>query len=235
MITAAGIIAAGHGSRLAASHPGLPKPLVPLAGKPLCHWVVESLKRAGAKEITLLHNSKGRAIRESLAAAFPDVKWTFLEADTASSWESFRLVSSTLAKTHDSFLMSTADSLIPPPDVARFAAEITARQAEAGLALTDFIDDEKPCLAELSPSGILTKLGETCTQGLATSGLYFMTRRSLARMPEPGRFSALREFLKHLVDTTPVVGVVLSKSLDVDRPEDVAQAEGFLKEATATW
>jgi len=231
----AGIIAAGLGTRLAESHPGLPKPLVPLAGKPLCHWIAGSLKQAGVERITVLHNSSGRAIRDSLTRGLPDVRWTFLEADTASSWESFRLVSRTLAESADCFLMSTVDAIVPPAETRRFAQACAAAKAEAGLALTSFVDDEKPLWSQLDASGRVAALGDRCSKReLVTSGLYYMTASAARRMPEAGRFTALRQFLGHLVDSgANVHGHVLGKTLDVDRPEDVAQAERFL--VGASW
>lgn len=233
----AGIIAAGHGTRLAGSHPGLVKPLVPVAGRPLCHWVVASLRQAGVREITLLHNSSGRGVRESLEQAFPDLRWTFLLADTASSWESFRLVSRTLGDSAEGFLISTVDALVPPADAARFARHCASTGAGAGLALTSFVDDEKPLWADLNEDGFVTALGDgSVRKSLVTSGLYFMTAAEAARMPEPQAFSALRRYWMSLVDSgVAVAGCPLSKTLDIDRPEDVAQAEGFLKEAIASW
>ena len=233
----AGIIAAGLGTRLASSHPDLPKPLVPVAGRPLCHWVAASLIQSGTREITLLHNSRGRAVRESLEKAFPQVGWTFIEADTASSWESFRLVSLALSETCEEFLMSTVDAIIPPAEVRSFAAFCVSRGARAGLALTDFVEDEKPLWADIDAAGAVTALGEACRQRkYVTSGLYHMTGEAARRMPDAARYDSLRKFLIGLVEQgISVAGHPLSKTLDVDRPEDVIQAEGFLKEATTPW
>ena len=65
----AGIIAAGEGSRLAAV--GAVKPLIPVAGKPLIHWIADGLRTAGASALTVLTNSRGAAVPQSLAASFP--------------------------------------------------------------------------------------------------------------------------------------------------------------------
>jgi NDP-sugar pyrophosphorylase family protein len=227
-ITRAGIIAAGEGSRLRALHPGLPKPLIPVGGAPLCHWVARSFQEAGLTDLTLLHNSRGRAIPGSLRGAFPAARWTFLERDTASSWESFRLV----AKTLDGggpFLMSTADALVAPKDLAAFLRE--AQDYDAALALTSFIDDEKPLYADLK-DGQVTALGPDCkTKALATSGLYVLGPNALAGLPEPGKYSSLREFWLDLVrGGAKIKGIVLNKTLDVDRPEDLSAAEQFVKE-----
>jgi glucose-1-phosphate thymidylyltransferase len=237
MITHAGIIAAGLGSRLAADDPGLIKPLVRVAGRPLCHWIVEALRRGGIERLTVLHNSAGWEVRRSLQAAFPDLRWTFLQADTASSWESFRLVSSAMAGASERFLLSTADALVPPAETAAFARKAAASDAAAGLALTSFVDDEKPLYADIDESNVVTGLGEKAVRKqYVTCGLYSMTAAVAKSMPEGHKFPSLRRYLASLVDAgTKVAGFPLSKTLDVDRPEDVAQAEGFLKEATATW
>ncbi len=148
MIKEAGVIAAGLGTRLAAV-----KPLIDVAGKPLCHWVIRGLESAGVCRVTFLHNSRGGAARQSLAKGFPGLRWNFLEADTGSSWESFRLVCRNLAQHSESFLVSTVDALIPPREVARFAAAMRTSGAAAGLALTPFVDDEKPLWADLGEDG----------------------------------------------------------------------------------
>lgn len=229
----AGIIAAGEGSRLREVAPGLPKPLVPVSGRPLCHWVAESLRRAGATELTILLNSRGSRVRESLAAAFPDLRWTFLQADTASSWESFRLVSGRLAQVCDRYLISTVDAIIPGTQVAHFASAMALSGARAGLALTHFIDDEKPLWAEMDPSGIVTSLGTSpgASPGLATAGLYYITRELALGMPKAGDHDSLRSYLSSMTRAVPVSGWPLGRAIDVDRPEDLPRAE----EALCAW
>lgn len=237
VVTHAGIIAAGDGSRLAKSHPGLIKPLVPVSGVPLCHWVARGLRACGAREITVLLNSRGRAVRESLTRAFPDLRWDFLEADTASSWESFRLVSGVLAGKADGFLISTVDSLIPASQTIFFASRAVESRADAALALTAFVDDEKPLWADVGPEGFVTALGPKARlKNRVTSGLYYMTQSLAARMPEAGAFDSLRGYWTSLVEGgARVAGVSLSKTLDVDRPEDIREAEGFLKQESSSW
>jgi NDP-sugar pyrophosphorylase family protein len=234
---AAGIIAAGRGSRLQESHRGLIKPLIPVAGAPLCHWVTRSLQGAGISDITLLHNSQGAAVEESLRQAFPALRWTFLEADTSSSWESFRLLSKTLAGASDAFLVSTVDALIAPRQTGLFARAMSESAALAGLALTDFIDDEKPLWAEMDSSGLITALGPSVQdRRLATAGLYYATSSLAAEMAGAPAFSSLRDYLGSLVKAgRPLRGLTVAKALDVDRPQDLRQAEDFLKAAGPSW
>jgi len=231
---AAGVIAAGEGARLAASHPGTVKPLVPVAGRPLSHWIVGSLKAAGARGLAVLTNSRGGAVPASLEAAFPGLSFDFLCQDTASSYESFRLVSRRLAEREEAFLISTVDALVPPADVARFWKECRAARADAGLALTAHVDDEKPLWADVDAAGLLTAIGDDARRReLVTCGLYYVTRAAAARLPEPSAHPRLRDFWRSLASSgARVAGPVLSKTLDVDRPEDVRAAEAYLTAET---
>ena len=52
MSIAAGIIAAGEGSRL--SQAAAIKPLIPVARRPLIHWIVDALRYAGCQQLTVL-------------------------------------------------------------------------------------------------------------------------------------------------------------------------------------
>ena len=58
------ILAGGKGSRLAARGRGLPKPLVPVNGKPLLDYQLELLARHGATQVTLLCGYGAAAIRD---------------------------------------------------------------------------------------------------------------------------------------------------------------------------
>ena len=226
----AAIIAAGEGSRL--SRVAAIKPMIPIAGKPLIHWVVAGLRSAGCKDIVVLTNSRGAEVAPYLSSAFPDVKFDFVTADTASSFESFRLVSKRLAETatDGGFVVSTVDALIKTDDVARFIHECRTSNADAGLALTTFVDDEKPLWADTDANGRVTAMGADAKDKTAvTCGLYYMTRKAAERLPGANGHSKLRDFWQELVASgETVMGVTLSKSLDVDRPEDLDAAESFL-------
>lgn len=230
--TASGIIAAGAGSRLAQSHPGTVKPLVPVSGRPLAHWVVDGLREAGCREVSVLTNSRGGAVAPSLISSFPDLEFDCVCADTASSFESFRLMSQRLAARADAFLISTVDALIAPAELGRFLGECRAARVVAGLALTRFVSDEKPLWVD-ETEGLITAVGEDAREHRAvTCGLYYMTRTAAERLPAAAAHARLRDFWTALVRSSArVSGVVLSDTIDVDRPEDLAAAEIFLEKA----
>ncbi len=207
--------------------------MIKIAAKPLIYWVVVGLRSSGCKEIVVLTNSRGGSVSAYLTAAFPDVSFDFVTADTASSFESFRLVSLRLAETAKDFVISTVDALVKPEDTARFINECRASRAEAGLALTAHVDDEKPLYADVDEVGLVRALGpDAKTRRFVTCGLYYMTGAAAKRLPAANAHGRLRDFLSALAAEARVAGVLLSKSLDVDRPEDVAAAEAFLTTET---
>lgn len=57
------ILAAGKGTRMK-SH--LPKPLVPLKGKPIINYIIDAFNKAGVKEIVLVVGYKSREIKKAL-------------------------------------------------------------------------------------------------------------------------------------------------------------------------
>ena len=60
------ILAAGRGSRLAPLTDHTPKPLLPVAGKPLIHWQLERLKAAGYREVLINLHHLGDQIEASI-------------------------------------------------------------------------------------------------------------------------------------------------------------------------
>jgi len=65
-----------------------------------------------------------------------------------------------------------------------------------------------------------------------TSGLYQMSRAVAAAMPPASAHDRLRSYWGGLIDGGErVLGVELSKTVDVDRPEDIREAEAFVHAA----
>ena len=61
------VLAAGRGERMRPITDTIPKPLVPVAGKPLIAYHLEALARAGVRDIVINLSHLGSQIREALA------------------------------------------------------------------------------------------------------------------------------------------------------------------------
>ena len=62
------ILAAGRGQRMAPLTDHCPKPLIPVNGKPLIHYHLEKLSKAGFKQVVINHAWLGEQIESSLGS-----------------------------------------------------------------------------------------------------------------------------------------------------------------------
>ncbi len=62
------ILAAGRGERMRPLTDHMPKPLIPVAGKPLIQWHLEKLARAGISEVVINHAWLGGLIEQALGS-----------------------------------------------------------------------------------------------------------------------------------------------------------------------
>jgi choline kinase len=109
------ILAAGNGSRLAAYSGELPKPLVPLHGKPLLEHVMSGARDAGIEKFVIVVGYRGRAIQEwyeNRPFAGVDVAWV----DNPDYRNKNNGVSALCAQDliHEPFLLLMADHIFEP-------------------------------------------------------------------------------------------------------------------------
>ena len=57
-------MAGGRGTRIASVKSDVPKPMIPISGKPILEWQIENLKACGLTDITLVIGYLGYVIKE---------------------------------------------------------------------------------------------------------------------------------------------------------------------------
>jgi NDP-sugar pyrophosphorylase family protein len=230
-----GIFAAGAGSRLKKYAPDTLKPLVKVAGIPLIDWTIKSMIAMNYTHITVLLNSKGKPVKEHLKNAFPNINFVFILKDTASSYESFNLVSQTLAQNARTFLLSTVDSLYHPDTLKEFVKLSEGDDFAAALGITDKVHDEKPLWADINKNGEIIAMGQNAKdKKYATSGIYLLTQSLVNEMPHPSAYEALREYLQDIAaQGKKIKSVMAPDSVDVDTEEDIKIAERFIRTTLA--
>ena len=228
-----GILAAGEGSRLRAGGFHMPKPLLPIAGVPLIGRLLRAVQQLTPEEIVCIINRHGSSVADYVRQHYPTLPLTFVQQDTASSYESFTVLCEHLRGSP--FLVTTVDAVFPPDFLPQFVA--TARQQsgmDMMLTLTTFIDDEKPLHVRLDAHQRIVEIGEAARgSAYVTSGFYYCAPRVSAACASlaPTRVSALREFLGWLQQRGYwLQGYLAPKMVDVDRPHDIAVAEQFVRE-----
>ncbi|MBI5366407.1 MAG: NDP-sugar synthase [Planctomycetes bacterium] len=228
----AGILAAGSGDRLKAGGIDTPKPLVRVAGRTLVDHLLGELAAAGARDASAITNEAFGAVADHLRGG-TRLPVRLRVKTTASSLESFQEIAPDLGDAP--VLHSTVDAIHRPGALAAFAragAAAVAAGAAGALALTDFVDDEKPLRVLVDGGGRITRLGSGVPASRwITAGFYYFHPRVLAHFAEARarRLPSLRWFLELLVERGEVLaGVPVARTVDVDRPSDVVEAERLL-------
>jgi NDP-sugar pyrophosphorylase family protein len=228
-ISAGAIIAAGKGSRLKGLR--VPKPMVEVAGVPLIQHVLRNFEAAGIASAAIIFNAKEEGcaafVRERFGTLVPRV----IVKNTRSSLASFREILA--AAPQGRLLVSTVDAFCPREDFLRFVRQAAKAPSDATvLAVTGFVDDEKPLWVSTTRKGRVTSVGGASGDAV-TAGIYVIPER-VRRMRIPESLERLRDFLAWLCKSGETMQAIeIPKVVDVDRPEDIEIAEELARGGVA--
>ncbi len=225
MIQSAGIISAGQGQRLRDGGISLHKPMVRVAGWPLIGHLLRNLELCGVRRAVIIFNEQEQDCADWARSSFPNLDLDIILKTTPSSAESFERVGERLGP--GQHLISTVDALCSPEELRKMLDPEVANKNAVVLGLTRPVPDEKPLWAQWDPlSRRILSLGGP-TGNYVTSGYYSVPGALFAQKPEQ-TFSALRHYLAWLSQQSgEVYGVLMENVLDIDRPEDLKEAELF--------
>jgi choline kinase len=132
-ITDAVILMAGSGSRLRASGEMLPKPLVPIFGRPLISYIIDALEKVGVQNLHAVIGADGDDLVAALRPLVPaSVR---LNATSNPDWQKQNGISVLCAagKVREPFFLTMGDHLFDPRVLERIVDE--ANQGELNLAI----------------------------------------------------------------------------------------------------
>ena len=220
------ILAAGEGRRLRRDGYPMAKPMVPIGGTPLVEHAIRNLAAAGVGEIAIIFNEEEHACAAWVGARFPSLAPRILVRTTPSSLQSFREVSRLLGP--GPALVSTVDAFCHPADFVSFARAAARLPADAtSLAVTRFVDDERPLWICREPEGRVLSIGGVSGDAV-TAGFYVFSERARALAGPPPELDRLRDFLAWLLARgEPIHALDAGVVVDVDRARDVEAAEAL--------
>ncbi len=228
----AGIIAAGLGERLKQGGILVPKPLVTIGGESLIARTIRAASQAGATSIACIVNDLNPDVAEYLRSRPWPVPLELIVKTTPSSMESLFSLAPLLSD--GPFLLFTVDAVFKLSLLGKFLERARRRSGHAALAVTRFVDDEKPLWVKLDKSKRIVALGDEarpCRH--VTAGFYYLRPEifSMIDAARARRLGALRQFLGLLLENhLSLYGILVSKTVDVDTPEDIAKADQYLAE-----
>ena len=228
-----GIIAAGVGERLAQGGVTTPKALIPIRGRPLITRVIEAGAQLNVNSIACIVNDRNPSVVGFLRSCHWPVPVEIVVKTTPSSMESLFCLAPLLSD--EPFVLFTVDVVCAQQIVKDFFRKArTLADSKGVLALTSFVDDEKPLWAAVNSFNRIIALGDAVRGSqFVTAGFYYFTPDIFAEIAPARRrkLSALRQFLGHLLDEGYLIhGLPVAKTINVDYPEDIEKAETYLKE-----
>lgn len=225
-----GIVAAGEGIRLQQEGIKTPKPLIEINGIPLIQRIIDIALKNGVDSIVCIINEESPELEEYLINNNSSQPFNLIVKSTPSSFHSFHQVSRFLELP---FLLTTTDSVFREDEFAEFLNySRNLNQADAVLAVTDFIDDEKPLYVIIDESSKILSFGDRDNNcEFVTGGMYFFKKdiRDEINNALNENVSRLRNFLRYLINHNHnLFAYPFSKIIDVDHAADIKTAEEFL-------
>ena len=226
------IIAAGEGSRLAKEGIAKPKPLVDLNGEPMIGRLINLFLRCNAESISIIVNEEMTEVRSYLESLTLPVPFNLVVKSTPSSLHSFYELSRVMPA--GKFCLTTVDTIFRENDFRAYikAAE-AATDCDGMMAVTDYIDDEKPLYVDTDAEMNITAFRDARYDGARyiSGGIYALGGRAVGVLEEcmEKGISRMRNFQRALVDAgLHLKAYPMGKILDVDHAEDIRKAEEFI-------
>ena len=226
------IIAAGEGSRLAQEGVAKPKPLVDICGEPMIGRLINLFRRCNAESISIIVNEQMTEVRDYLEGLSLDVPFNLVVKSTPSSMHSFFELSSRIPKGR--FCLTTVDTIFREEDFRPYIEAMEASDCDGMMAVTDFIDDEKPLYVETDPDLNITAFRDERYDGARyiSGGIYALNDKAIRVLEEciERGVARMRNFQRALVEAgLHLKAYPMGKILDVDHAGDISKAEAFIK------
>ncbi len=225
------IIAAGEGSRLAQEGIALPKPLVKLNGKEMIRRLIDIFLKNDATSISIIVNNEMTQVQDYVSSLDLGIPLNIVVKSTPSSMHSFFELRDFLRD--GKFCLTTVDTIFKEEDFTKYIqAFIKDDTADGMMAVTDYIDDEKPLYVAVDTNMIIEGfLDQSDDCRYISGGIYGLTPKAIETLENclaTGQ-ARMRNFQRQLVsDGLKLKAYPLGKIVDVDHAEDIKKAEQFL-------
>ena len=238
------IIAAGEGSRLAQEGIEMQKPLIKINDIPMIDRLVDIFMKAGAEKIVIIVNQIHPQTQTHVQRMIDDgLPIQMIVKTTPSSMHSFYEMHHLIGE--GKFCLTTVDTIFKEQEFYDFIDKFKQTADNGMMAVTDFIDDEKPLYISYNELGYITGFYDNITQferspvsvkrksrcDVISGGIYCLDHRCFPILQwcmENG-MERMRNFQRQLVKNQLKLKIFkFNKILDIDHKEDIDKAELFL-------
>lgn len=233
------IIAAGEGSRLAAEGVDAPKPLVKIGGETLLERLVGIFLRCGAESISIIVSARNEEViaHANEIAARSAVPVIVVVKNTPDSMHSFAEVTRGMC---GKFCVTTVDTVFSTAEFERYINAFESDDiADGYMAVTSYVDDEKPLFVATDPSLNITAFRDVAAADTryVSGGIYGLDEKALEVLDACLRdgTSRMRNFQRALVaGGLRLKAYPMGKIIDIDHAADIDVAQSLLQEYNHT-
>ncbi len=238
------ILAAGEGSRLAQEGIESPKPLVRIYGESMIDRLIRIFMDNNAEKIVIITNNLTESTQRHLREVQSKNKVVEVVVKTTpSSMHSFYEIRKLIGE--GKFCLTTVDTIFREQEFKEYIASFNDYSGDGMMAVTDYIDDEKPLFISTDDAMNITGFHDSlddfrnsvCGKDgksqckYISGGIYCLDDKSFVTLEKciDNGMSRMRNFQRQLVfDGLRLRAYPFSKILDVDHASDIEKAESFL-------
>jgi D-glycero-alpha-D-manno-heptose 1-phosphate guanylyltransferase len=240
------VLVGGLGTRIQSLYPNIPKPMIPVLGKPFVEWVLRYLRSQFIHRAILSSGYRAEVVGKHFAKQRIDgmeircvsepkplgTAGGFLNAVAVSNQIGLRPAEERLAG-QPIWLVLNGDSLVFA-DMAPAIELIQKPDVEAVVVGIEVPDTSRYGKLRFDCTGQLLHFGEKEPgKGVINAGIYFFKESVLAQFPSAreGQLSFEKDVFPALLNkqTNIQVCVVSGPFLDIGTPESVTKADAFIK------
>lgn len=231
------VLAAGDGGRLGAHTADLPKPLVPIHGRPIIQYTLESLARAGVPEAIIVTGYRETLVHAALAeSAIPGLALTFVSNPRFHDGASLSLRAARAATAGERFLLVMSDHLLSADLVRRLLETAASGGPRHSFVAADRSTHETAYIEEatklsLAGDGRVLAIGKALPgwQALDTGAFVFAPAawEAVDAVPEDCELSVICGEIARRGELF-AADVSGATWYDVDTPDDLAAAAGIV-------
>ena len=227
------VIAAGEGSRLVEEGIIEPKPLVRINGETMIDRLLRIFLENNAESISIIVNNEMTVVQKYVQGLKLAVPVNIVVKSTPSSMHSFYELTPYLKG--GKFVLTTVDTMFREEEFAEYVSEFDkSTDIDALMAVTDYIDDEKPLYVETDGNLDIIGFKDVVYSGARyiSGGIYGLSDNALDILRDSMMegVSRMRNYQRRLVENgLKLKAYPFSKIIYVDHASDIEKAAIFVK------
>lgn len=228
------IMAGGMGTRLRPITYSIPKPLIPIAGRPCINYLMDSFYRSGVKDLIITTGYKFHSLISGvLESKHPDQNVLFsVEREPAGTAGGVKLTENFIDGT---FIVGSGD-ILQDFDIAGILESHRKSRAKITIVLTEVDDPSQFGIAEVKDGAIVRFLEKPqpgkAFSNLINTGLYIIEPEILAEIPAGEPYDFAKQLFPALIRKGEKINAVVGSGswLDTGRPRDLIEANKMMIE-----